>query len=288
MKRLSLTPQKPVNIFFGLVALALFSLTACTDQDAPLALIEANDVEAVADEETASAAFDDLDLIGIEAMETADQLDGGRAMENDSMVIRCAVRTHDKENKTITIDFGDGCLGPDGHFRSGKIIIMYTQRMWIPGAILTFTLENYTVDRKAIEGTKTITNVSATITDHLSFNKVLEGGKITWPDGTMATREVDKTFTWVRENNPVFDQLEVEGVASGINRRGVAYNITILSKIIWKRSCRVRGVCIPVQGLKLIEREGHEDLYVDFGDGDCDKTVTLTKSGESRVVEVDC
>ena len=132
------------------------------------------------------------------------------------------------------------------------------------------------------------TKISGSITDHVSFHKLLEGGKITWPDGTFATREVDKTFTWYRENNPLMDEVHVNGEASGMNRRGEAYKASIISTIIWKRACRLRGVCVPVQGLKLVERRDHSDVLVDFGDGECDLTVTITKNGESKVIEKEC
>jgi hypothetical protein len=38
---------------------------------------------------------------------------------------------------SITIDFGTGCLGHDGHTRYGKIITTYTNRLIIPGASAT-------------------------------------------------------------------------------------------------------------------------------------------------------
>lgn len=292
MKLISLTPINPVRIFFLLVFALFLGFTSCDNQDEnPLqSQIDENDVESATTEEQLETSFEDLDLISVEANDqTEDGNMGGREhMDENDMLTRCATITHDKEAKTITIDFGDGCEGPDGKIRSGIIFITYTQRMFVPGAVLTMTLENYTVNGLAIEGMKTITNVSESLMDNVSFNKLVEGGKITWPDGTFATREVDKTFTWYRENNPFLDEVHVEGEASGTNRRGVVYNVSIVSTVIWKISCRVRGICLPVQGLKLIEREGHPDVLVDFGDGECDTTVTLTKNGESKVVEIDC
>jgi hypothetical protein len=291
MKLISLTPENPMRLLLTLVFVLFLGLTACDDQDEnPLqSEVDEADIEAVSDEELLEASFEELELISVEANDlTEDDLGGRSLMDESDRLTRCATVTHDKEAKTITIDFGDGCEGPDGKIRSGMIIITYTQRMFIPGAVLTFELVNYTVNGIAVEGTKIITNVSESLRDDVSFNKVLSGGKLTWPDGSFATREVDKTFTWIREPNPLLDEVHVEGEASGTNRRGVAYNINIVSKIIWKRACRLQGVCIPAQGLKLIEREGHPDVLVDFGDGECDTQVTITKNGESVVREIDC
>jgi len=289
----SLTPMKTVSRLMVLFFVLFISITACEDQqEHPLQTgIDQNDLDNVATEEDLQTAYEDIDLISVEVEESLDAgaVVGGRMrMDETDRLTRCATITHNKEEMTITIDFGDGCKGPDGKFRSGIIFINYTGRLFVPGSVWIITFGEYFVNRRHIEGTKTITNVSGSINDHVSFHKVLEGGKITWPDGSYATREVDKTFTWYRAHNPLMDEWHEEGKAHGVNRRGVSYKMTILSALIWKRACRVRGVCIPVQGYKLIERRELPDVLVDFGHGECDNMVTITKNGESREVEKDC
>jgi len=289
----SLTPIKSSMKWLSFMIALFVVVTSCEDQEEhPLQSgIDDSEVENVTSEEELQTIYDEMDLISVEANESLDSdgTAGGREqIDPTDRMTRCASVTHDKEAMTITIDFGDGCTGPDGKVRSGIIFITYTGRLFIPGSVWTISSRAYTVNGKQVEGTKTITNVSGSISDHVSFNKVLEGGKITWPDGTYATREVDKTFTWMRARNPIHDEIHVEGEASGMNRRGVAYNVTIVSTIVWKRACRLRGVCVPVQGLKLVERRELPDVLVDFGDGECESIVTITKNGESRVIEKDC
>ncbi len=289
----SLTPLNTMTKILSLCFIVIFMTTSCDDQeDHPLQNgIDALEIENVNSEEELQTTYDELELISVEADESmgSDGFIGGREqMDPMERLTRCATVDHDKEAMTITVDFGDGCEGPDGKVRSGIIFITYTGRLFVPGSVWTITSRAYTVNRKLIEGTKTITNVSESIRDQVSFHKLLEGGKVSWPDGTFATREVDKTFTWIRGNNPLTDEIHVEGEASGTNRRGVAYQVTIVSKIVWKRACRLRGVCVPVQGLKLIERREHPDVLLDFGDGQCDAMVTITKNGESRLIEKDC
>jgi hypothetical protein len=268
-------------------------ITACEEQEEHTLQggIDEQDIESMSSEEELQTAYDELDLISIEANENmdSDKNPGGRVQTDETdRFTRCASVTHHKEAMTITIDFGDGCEGPDGKVRSGIIYITYTGRLLIPGSVWTITSRGYTVNRKLLEGTKTITNISESIRNDVSFHKLLEGGKITWPDETFATREVDKTFTWVRGDNPLMDEFHVEGVANGLTRRGIAYESTNISTIIWKRVCRLHGVCIPVQGLKLVERRALPDILLDFGDGQCDTQVTITKNGQSRVIEKDC
>ena len=293
MIRNSINLIKAVSRWSTLLAVLFVVATACEDQEeqAFQSGIGEEDIQSVSSEEDLQTAYDEIDLISVEANESMDDdgtLGGREQTDETDRLTRCATVTHDKEAMTITIDFGDGCEGPDGKLRSGIIFITYTGRLFIPGSVWTYELRNYTVNGKLIEGKKTITNVSGSISDHVSFHKLIEDGKVTWPDGSFATREVDKTFTWIRANNPLMDEVHVEGEASGVNRRGVAYKVTIISTVIWKRSCRIRGVCVPVQGLKLVERRDQADVLLDFGDGACDNLVTITKNGESRVIEKEC
>src|SRR4029450_3470330 len=62
--------------------------------------------------------------------------------------------------KTITIDFGDSCVGNDGKLRSGKIVLHLTGPLRRSGSVLTITLENFYINHIHLEGTKAITNLS--------------------------------------------------------------------------------------------------------------------------------
>jgi hypothetical protein len=53
--------------------------------------------------------------------------------------------------KTITIDFGNGCLGRDGKFRSGAIIVHLTAPLRRAGSVVTITFRNYYVNRVHLE-----------------------------------------------------------------------------------------------------------------------------------------
>ena len=283
MKNFAIMSGSLKNALFSLIAVFFLILTACDSNDDPISTDISSAIST--DEEVVDGYFEDTDDVVFEANDKIEATNGRSAMDDGESLTRCAEITHDTENKTITIDFGDGCEGPGGKIRSGKIIITYTDRKYVPGAVWVYTLENYTVNGIALEGTKTLTNVSASEEDYLSFNKVLEGGKATWPDGTFATREVNKTFTWIRERFPINDEFHVEGGASGVTKDGVSYQVDILSKLIYKRKCRRAGVHIAVQGLKSVVK-GDEEVLIDFGDGECDNLVTVTKNGESEVVDL--
>ena len=61
----------------------------------------------------------------------------------------------------VVIDFGTtGCRGLDGHYRKGKIITEYTNRLIVPGAFATTRFDGFYVDTIKVEGIHKITNTS--------------------------------------------------------------------------------------------------------------------------------
>ncbi len=186
---------------------------------------------------------------------------------------------------TITIDFGTGCTGPNGKVRKGKIIVEYKGRRFLPNSRIITTFSGYSVDGIAIEGTRTLTNTSASETAAISFSIVEDGMKVTYPDGTFATRTANRVRTWNRTANPLEDSWTVSGSASGANRKGKTYTMTITKDLVYKRSCAITNkVFIPVQGTKELTVDSKK-VTLDYGTGTCDNIVTITINGKSNDVE---
>lgn len=266
-----------------LFAAIAFSLYSCQPEGETLA---DEDEEIATQEAEAEATYDDVEAYSFEALELTDFSVNRRTIAAAQRLIdsTCATVTHDQINKTITLDFGTGCTGPDGKVRAGIILITYTQRLYIPGAVVSISLDSFYVDGNHVEGSKTITNVSANLASPISLNAVLTGGKVTWTDGTFATREYNRTSTWIRAANPVNDQLEVDGVATGTRRNGNAYTATITNTLVFRRLCSIQGIRMPAEGTVLIQRSNRPDLTVDFGNGQCDTEITLSMNGQSQTV----
>src|SRR5574338_296879 len=138
----------------------------------------------------------------------------------------------------ITIDFGvTGCTKPsDGHTRKGKIIIDYSNRLTIPGAISTITFDNFYIDDTKIEGTATITNTSSPNNTLLSrqFTVDVTGGKLSNADGNYVEWSSHKTITQTGGlSTPLYpkdDAFHIEGHANGRAKKGnllVAWQSTI-------------------------------------------------------------
>ncbi|MEL6851533.1 MAG: hypothetical protein AAFP92_23630, partial [Bacteroidota bacterium] len=140
--------------YFSLfLAACMFFFTACEPQEQIVELAE-EEVEMVLLEAEVEESFEDVSQIGIEAVEMTDRSASARTMTSSNSFLTltqnsgCPTITHDSVNKVITVDFGTSCTGPNGVVRSGKVIVTYTKRLYIPGAVLNISLDNYTVNGK--------------------------------------------------------------------------------------------------------------------------------------------
>jgi hypothetical protein len=262
------------------ISLALF-FTACTNQEPPSpSLVEAEEALVMTDV-AMEAEYADLETIASEGVDVAE---GDYSYQTALVITNCVTLTRDTAQQLLTIDFGTGCVGPDGKTRAGRLLVSYDRRMWRPGALRIITPDSFYVDGVQVEGTLTYTNVTQTLQDPITIQAVLTNGKVTWPNGDIATRSYDRTFLWDRAANPSQDRLLVTGNGQATSRNGVAYTFTIDSDLIYRRACRYQGYRLPAEGVLIIQRSGHGDLTVDFGSGTCDHEVTLTKNGQSVTV----
>ena len=116
---------------------------------------------------------------------------------------------------TITIDFGTGCKDDAGNTRKGKIIVSYDGIRFMKDSKIITTFSEYYVNGIKIEGTNTLTNLTASLDSPPKFKNEVVGGKVTFTDGKVATREHVLTREWIRAPNPSQDSWKVEGSASG-------------------------------------------------------------------------
>lgn len=262
-------------------------LSSCQEEDSILGstLTLDDGLELSVDEADIEATFEEIEEIALGVEEEVGDPERRQAAPPIELW-RCAEISRDTAAKTLTVDFGEGCEGEDGRVRKGKILITYTRRLHIPGAVRSTEFIGYSVDSVEVEGKRTLTNITESAEDYFTLESKLEGGKITWPDGTFATRESNRTRTWLRARNPIQDEFQVTGSVEGVNRKGVAYSVSIEEALIYKRLCRRSRIFMPVAGTKMFSHSERGELEVNYGEGDCDTLVTLTVGEESREVDI--
>lgn len=175
--------------------------------------------------------------------------------------------------KTVTIDFGNGCVGRDGKFRKGKIVLHFTGPIRRPGSVLTITLVDFQLNRAKIEGTKVITNLSEN--GNIKFTVQVNSGKVTYPNGRGYLYESLKNVKQVAggTTNDVLDDIySIEGRSKTTFNNGVVITLNTVDNLIKKVSCS----WISEGTLKI--KINRFELLLDYGfpgNGDCDNKALL-------------
>lgn len=176
--------------------------------------------------------------------------------------------------KTVTIDFGEGCLCADGKFRKGAIIIHLTGPIRRPGSVMTITLRNFFLNRAHIEGTKTISNLSEN--GNIKFTVQVVGGKVTFPNGRGYQYQSLKYVKQIEGGNtrPFRDDVySIEGRSKTEFNNGISVVLNTESPLIKKVACH--WISNGTLKIKINDRV----LFLNYGapnNGDCDNKALLT------------
>jgi hypothetical protein len=269
--------------FLMISALAMLSFFSCTkDLNVDQASVDLADDNAVTD-----VAFDDVfntadnasiimeNLMGL----VKGDLESGAVLADSCPTITISAGTFPK---TITINYGTSCSGFNGSTRSGKIIVVVTNRRSVVNATRTVTFDNYYFNGIKIEGIKELKTVGFNNNQNMVISDKLTGGKLTLPDGKTIERTVDhqREFTagWITKS--IWDdECLITGVATGKNINGVVHTNTILTALKWTRVCE-----FLVSGTIKFERTGVDPVILDYGTGTCDAKATVQKGTQTKEI----
>lgn len=268
------------NHLFGKVAAIvaigfLGMVTSCKDTE----VTNGQDVTDAASESLTESYYQDADDVSLYSIDNKSSANGRTAV--DDYRIKCATITAQGNNTSgfVEINFGTGCTDAKGNIRKGKINLTYSDGpAGAVGFTVTETFIDYSINGIKLEGTRVIERVAS---ENIKHNIVLTGGKVTWPDNTFATR----SSNFDREVNLAAGTISLSGQANGLSRRNKEYSATIANSVIYKTSCVADGIYMAVQGTKVFVIDG-KTISIDYGNGDCDRKVTVTVNGISKEVTV--
>ena len=264
-----------------LAVVSSFLFFACQEDETISSTSDADTDQLVTDEVIADDLFEDMDEISMEAAVYA--TNGRLASEgvtSGACVTRTVERNQDFSSK-ITLTFSGECEGPKGRIRTGTMLVNRNLDFEAGNFPVSTTFQDFHVNGRKVEGTRTLV-YSSEDKKLLTVNITLSSGKVTLEDGSVVSREGNFTRIIDRDNG----QISMSGIASGINRFGTEYTTEITSDLIFKKECVAEGIFMPVRGTKIISRNDKADVQLDFGDGTCDKTVTLMSENEERTIEL--
>jgi len=191
--------------------------------------------------------------------------------------------TQNGNMKTLTIDYGTGCLCNDGKTRKGKLIATATNFNQV-NVIRTLNTDNYYVNDYHVDGsiTRNITHVAA---DSSRTIELVENLTITNPAGNdVYTRSGNQTriqFIGI-PNHPADNTLTIWGQVNVQRPSGIqiSRNVDQAIPLLYKNSCHQ-----IVSGIAHITRNNH-NITVDFGDGTCDGTATVNNGTNTWTVNL--
>ena len=289
MKRIKLGVRSILTfVIFSTAALVI----SCSE-DSEITFTQKTNVNS---EAALDSYFEDAeDLVSTVAITDESQLSGRTSGIGDDRFCGNAkilvLKSNPDNPDTVKIDFqGDGCSF-NSVTRKGTITIIYTPGKWrFLNGSYTVIIDMY-INGVHIEGTRTVLMKTLDLNSEpkvIEYDITLSGGKITWPDETFATRDAHHVRRHSVYSTPVNNEIRIldGGTANGVNRNGKEYSMEITQDILFKASCRVIKIFMPVAGEKVLAIDG-KTITVNYGDGECDRTATITINGESRSVTLE-
>lgn len=200
----------------------------------------------------------------------------------------CATVVEDEENNTKTITFSEDCEGKRGQVRSGTMIVTYSETQAEAGSFRQVTYNDFYLNGVKIEGTRRTEIISIDESGSKTMRTSMSDGKMIYEDGTFETKNSEMTrYTHVENSEKQYSSLT--GSKSAVSTEGVNFSMEITTPIKFVYNCddlgfRKRGK-IPVEGVK-VSIDGDQTITTDFGDGNCDTLVEVTKDGEVETVDL--
>lgn len=185
----------------------------------------------------------------------------------------------------ISFDFGStGCAADDGHWRKGRIVIDYSNRLLIPGATASVRFEDFQIDSIAIDNSTTYTISNTGTQDNLQFT-VDANAKLSKPNGNYSEWYSHKIISRTEGNltaTPLDDVLKIEGKVSGKTKKNdliVAWKAEITEPFIKRFTCRWISQGVIKTGRENLASNSPWFGILDYGAGNCDNRATLTING---------
>ncbi|WP_205509376.1 hypothetical protein [Longitalea arenae] len=184
----------------------------------------------------------------------------------------------------VTIDFGSGCTGRDGRTRKGRISIVYSGNLFLPGNSAATTFEGYYLNDLKIEGSYKLVNTGSP--DKKSYTTTVSNARLSTSNGNYIQWNSEKTITQTEgAATPLIsldDVFTVNGQAAGsvlLNDRYFQWSTAITTPLTKRFICRwiSRGT--------LAVKKGNDAVAVlDYGSGACENKASFSVNGQVKEI----
>ncbi|MBK7149920.1 MAG: hypothetical protein IPH78_14215 [Bacteroidetes bacterium] len=208
--------------------------------------------------------------------------------ESADALLGCAVITRDtlSNPKTILVDFSGGCVYKNKVY-AGSILVTYNNNnMRLAGSEAKIEFNSVTVDGNAILGNVKIKNYGTNANGNLYGDiDVLSNVTFTGNAGSINGSfhyEVERFINNPNDNTD--DHYTINGNGSGVDGDGHAITRMVVQDLVRKvlPDCKYF-----VSGQIRTEIDNQPEQLLDYGNGTCDNTATLTVSGNSQEIIIE-
>lgn len=273
LKQMNFTKMAP-----WVLGLSLLTITSCTNEEDASTEIASDEVISVAELQVS----DESELITEEISSIAEDVYASDEISTTAKgdyrsdyLPECVVITTTVTDSTREkiIDFGDGCELPNGNVLGGIIKLNYAKDMTVASKSISLTLENFTFNSVAVEGSATVLRVRSNENGNPQ-GTVTSEFSATWPNGDTASFTGTRTREWIEGYGSGFwgdNVFLITGKRTYIGRLGNVFVKEVTTPLRRELSCR-----FIVSGVLEISRNDNT-ATLDFGDGSCDAKGTLTQ-----------
>lgn len=204
----------------------------------------------------------------------------GRAADGGN-VPTCANIQTDTKNKSITVDFGNGCSGAYGTVK-GVISISYSGAFGQTGTTITVKMTNLTMGDVSMNGTISLSDFKLNPANTLEYKINVNSLNVVTPTGSVTT-SVAMAQTWKNFLSPSTSDDELLTSLNGSFKAGdLDYAVETTTSMLTKGSCETN---VPVSGVVKLSAAGVSGV-LDYGSGTCDTVGILTVGGQSKSIEL--
>jgi len=184
--------------------------------------------------------------------------------------------------RTVVVDFGDGCTGPNGVTRSGVLTIVDSGNLLeTEGATRTLTFTDFGIGNRSLTGTKVRTSTGTDADGHPTSTFVTNLTVVR--NGQTYTRSASGSSVWLAGyDTPACGDnvIQRDGSATVAGPGGNTRNRTFTA-VVHDQVCGY-----PVSGTVHIERPG-PDVDIDYGDGSCDPLATVVRGNQTFLLDLE-
>ena len=182
--------------------------------------------------------------------------------------------SYPSESLDLTSDFtAAGCTGAEGSTRKGKWTAQFFQNYWSNvGGMCSVSLDSYEVNGQWLTGTMTMTHLGNNVYRvEIANGQSRIAGNSTQVSGTV---EIEWSQGAATDSVASDDVFLISGTLDGVNANARTYSAEIDGDLTKRTSCQWIE-----KGLVEVVPDGLAVRQVDFGNGNCKQSVTITLNG---------